>query len=207
MLIKQIQVTAMAVFCYLVGDESAGRGILIDPAGDQEKILKQIQAHGVTVEWIVNTHGHWDHTAGNEAMARLTGAGILIHEFDAPRLKSWSNRLFSRFLGGRTSPEPVQVLRDNDVISFGAESLTVVHTPGHTEGGICLHTPGHLFTGDTLFTEGCGRTDLPGGSMNQLLDSIRRRILTLPDETIIWPGHNYGQFPTSTVKEQRGFWR
>ena len=109
-------------------------------------------------------------------------------------------------VGGKGSPRPFMTLHDKDIITIGTITLKVIHTPGHTEGCICLYTPGHVFTGDTLFTEGMGRTDLPGGSHREIMHSIKQKILTLPDNTIVWPGHHYGRFPKSTVKEQKGFY-
>jgi len=206
MILEQILVTHMAVFCYLVGDHPGGKAVLIDPAGDYEAIMEHIDKHDVSIEWIINTHGHWDHTAGNEKMIEKTSAKLLIHEGDAARLKGLMNKVLSRFLGGGSSPDPVQLLHDGDVIRFGEESLTVIHTPGHSEGSICLLNNGNIFTGDTLFTEGMGRTDLPGGSSTKIMNSIRTKILSLPDETVIWPGHHYGRFPRSTVQEQKQFY-
>ncbi|MFC1850679.1 MBL fold metallo-hydrolase [candidate division CSSED10-310 bacterium] len=206
MILEQFCVTAMAVFCYLIGDESSKRAALIDPAGDHHLILPKLKEYDLTVDWIINTHGHWDHTAGNDATANETGAKILIHEGDAQRLKSIPNRIFSRFLGGRKSPDPVQLLQDGDNIDVGELSLKVIHTPGHSEGSICLYHDGNIFTGDTLFTEGHGRTDFPGGSIQKIMDSIQNKILSLPDDTIIWPGHNYGRFPRSTVREQKSIY-
>jgi len=206
MILEQILVTGMVVFCYLVADEKTREGILIDPAGDYDRIFEVVERHRVTITWIVNTHGHFDHTSGNEYVMRKTGAQLLIHEADAAKLGSLSNRLLSRVMGGKGSPKPVRFLNDGDVITVGSVTLKVIHTPGHSEGGICLYTEGHIFTGDTLFTEGTGRTDLPGGSAQKLIDSIRNKILTLPDDTIIWPGHHYGRFPRSTVKEQKRYY-
>lgn len=206
MILEQVQVTAMAVFAYVVGDESGGDAVVIDPAGGFGPLADILERHGLTIRWIINTHGHWDHTAGNEDIARKTGAGILIHEADTGMLQRLSNRILSRFIGGKGSPEPVQTLADGDVIEVGGLKLEVIHTPGHSEGSVCLYTPGHLFTGDTLFTEGYGRTDLAGGSTKKLFESIRTRILVLPDDTNIWPGHNYGEFPSSTVAEQKALY-
>ena len=112
------------------------------------------------------------------------------------------NRLFSGLLGGKGSPKPDILLRDGDTIEIGKGSLKVVHTPGHTGGGICLYTEGNVFTGDTLFVGAVGRTDLSGGSMDILLRSIREKIYSLPDDTIIWPGHDYGQYPHSTIERE-----
>ena len=100
----------------------------------------------------------------------------------------------------------VEFLKDGDVVKLGSEQIDIIHTPGHTPGSICLYWKGNLFTGDTLFTEGMGRTDFKGGSMKDIMESIKRKILTLPDDTVIWPGHNYGRFPVSTVKEQKRYY-
>ncbi len=206
MIIEQMLVTQMAVFCYLVADEKSGEGVLIDPAGELDRIFAAVKKHGVTVRYIINTHGHFDHTSGNEEALRRTGAKLLIHEADVSKLGSLTSRFFSRTMGGKTSPKPEGALHDGDGIDFGGENLRVIHTPGHSEGSVCLYTPGNLFTGDTLFTEGMGRTDLADGSMKKIMDSIRNRILTLPDDTVIWPGHHYGRHPRSTVKEQKRFY-
>ncbi|TAL35272.1 MAG: MBL fold metallo-hydrolase [Spirochaetes bacterium] len=206
MILEQIEVTGMAVYCYLVGDEKTGKGALIDPAGDLDLVFKFVERHGLKIEYVINTHGHWDHTSGNDECVRLTGAQILIHEEDAGQLGRLTSRILSRTLGGKGSPKPERLLHDGDTIAIGTLVMTVVHTPGHTPGGICLLCEDNIFTGDTLFTEGMGRTDLPGGSYGQIMESIRTRILTLPDDTKIWPGHNYGRFPVSTVKEQKGYY-
>lgn len=206
MILEQIEVTAMAVFCYLIGDEASREGLLIDPAGDIDDIFAMVDGHKLKIRYVINTHGHWDHTSGNEAVLARTGAQLLIHEADAAQIKKISSRLLSRVIGGKGSPEPYRTLKNGDEILLGKMKLTVIHTPGHTEGGICLYTKGHVFTGDTLFTEGYGRTDLPGGSNKKLMDSIIKKILTLPDDTKVWPGHNYGRFPVSTVGEQKRFY-
>jgi hydroxyacylglutathione hydrolase len=206
MIIEQMLVTHMAVFCYLVADEKSREGVLIDPAGDHDVIFGTVDRHDITIKYIINTHGHFDHTSGNDYAINKTGATLLIHEADVNKLGSLTSRFFSRTMGGKTSPKPGMYIREGDMITFGAGSLRVIHTPGHSEGGVCLYTPGNIFTGDTLFTEGMGRTDLADDSMTQIMDSIRNKILTLPDDTIIWPGHHYGRFPTSTVKEQKKYY-
>lgn len=203
MIIEQILVTPMAVFCYLIADERGGTACLIDPAGDFELILQTIEKHNVTVRWIINTHGHWDHTSGNPEMMRLTKSSLLIHEADTGFIQSTSQTKFKEYRNEQITQNQVVLLTDKDQIVFGKCAVNVIHTPGHSPGSICLYQQGNLFTGDTLFTEGYGRTDLPGGSTKQLLNSIENKILSLPGETIIWPGHHYGRKPTSTVKEQR----
>ncbi len=206
MIIEQIEVTMMAVYCYIIGDESTRKAALIDPAGDLDEILKLVRRHRLEVACIINTHGHWDHTSGNDAAVKRTGAQLLIHEADADGLGNISSRLMSRVIGGKGSPPPYRLLRDNDEIAIGKIKMKVLHTPGHSPGSICLYAGGNLFTGDTLFTEGFGRTDLAGGSQEQIMESITTRILSLPDSTKIWPGHNYGRFPVSTVKEQKQYY-
>ena len=206
MIIEQILVTPMAVFCYLVADRPGGEGILIDPAGDFDKIFKEVEKHTVTITKVVNTHGHFDHTAGNDYVIKKTGAQLLIHEADSPKLGSIINKVLSRFVGGKGSPRPLVYLRDGDNITVGSIKLRVMHTPGHSEGSVSLYTKGHVFTGDTLFTEGMGRTDLADGSTKKIMASIKNKILSLPDDTVIWPGHHYGRFPTSTVKEQKRYY-
>ena len=193
----------MATFCYLVGDRASRTCALIDPAFETERILEKAGDSGYRITHIINTHAHSDHTAGNEAVKAATDAKIFIHEQDAGQLIKLLNRTFSRVLGGKGSPKPDVLLKDNDSIQIGDSSLKVLHTPGHTPGGICLYTEGHVFTGDTLFVGAVGRTDLPGGSVKKLLASIQQKIYTLPGDTIVWPGHDYGPFPSSTVQKEK----
>ena len=193
----------MATFCYLVGDRTSGTCALIDPAFETDRILEKVAENHLRVTHIINTHAHSDHTAGNEAIKAATDARIFIHEQDAGQLAKLLNRTFSRVLGGKGSPKPDVLVKDGDCIQIGDSSLKVLHTPGHTPGGICLYTEGHVFTGDTLFVGAVGRSDLPGGSAKTLLASIREKIYTLPGDTIVWPGHDYGPFPSSTVRQEK----
>ena len=193
----------MANFCYLVGDETTKTCALIDPAFETDRILAEVESEGFEVTHIINTHGHSDHTAGNKAIKTATGAKLLIHELDANKLGKVVHNTFSRMLGGKGSPRPDILLQDNDLIQIGESRLNVLHTPGHTPGGICIHTDNNIFTGDTLFVGAVGRTDLPGGSLKQLLASIQKKIYTLPGETIVWPGHDYGSQPFSTVAQEK----
>ena len=203
MQIKQIRLAKMANFCYLVGDENAQICALIDPAFETDRILAKVDDLGYKVTQVINTHGHSDHTAGNQAIISATGARLLIHADDARRLGKVLHRTFSRALGGKGSPRADVLLQNNDIIQIGEVHLRVLHTPGHTAGGICLYSEGHVFTGDSLFVGAVGRTDLPGGSMNHLLNSIHKRIYTLPGDTIVWPGHDYGPKPSSTVQREK----
>ena len=202
MIVKQIKLSKMDTFCYLVGDTHTQTCALIDPAFDTSRILEIAGEMGFAVTHVINTHCHSDHTAGNRAIIAASGAKLLIHTLDAERLKTILNSTFSRVLGGKSSPKPDILLQDGQDIALGASHLKTIHTPGHTPGGICLYTEGHVFTGDTLFVEAVGRTDLPGGSSSQLLRSIKEKIYTLPGSTLVWPGHDYGPTPSSTVADE-----
>jgi len=193
----------MATFCYIVTDEASKTCALIDPAFKTDKILKEAETKGHRVTHLINTHCHSDHSAGNASVIDATGAKLLIHELDALRLEKTLNRALSRLLGGKGSPRPDILLKDGDIIEIGETMIEVIHTPGHTPGGICLYTKGNIFTGDTLFVNGIGRTDLSGGSASQLIKSIHERIYTLQGETIVWPGHDYGPSPCSTVADEK----
>ena len=201
--IMQIRLEKMATFCYIVGDEHSKTCALIDPAFETKKILDEAKKAGYRVTHLINTHCHSDHTAGNAAIIADTDAKLLIHKLDEKRLGKITNSAFSRMLGGKGSPKPDILLNDQDVIQIGKTALKVLHTPGHTPGGICLYTVGNVFTGDTLFVGSVGRTDFPGSSMKHLLNSIYEKIYTLPGETRVWPGHDYGPFSYSTVENEK----
>ena len=188
--IKQIRLSPMDTFCYVIGDPSSKTCALIDPAFETNKVLNIVKSMGYRIAHLINTHNHSDHTAGNADIITATGAKLYIHKQDAAGL-------------GMGSPEADVLLEDQSVITIGETTLKVLHTPGHTPGGICLYTPGNIFTGDTLFVGAVGRTDLSGGSAAQLLNSIRTKIYTLPDDTIVWPGHDYGPSPYSTVEHEK----
>ena len=181
MLIKQIDVGYMDNFCYIVGCAKTRKALVIDAGHEVEQIVAAAENQGLEIETIINTHGHGDHTAGNAKLKSLTGAKIIIHALDAAGY-----------------PKADVFLKDEKTLQLGEITFEVIHTPGHTPGGICLYAQGNLFTGDTLFVGDSGRTDLPGGDRPTLGKSIRR-LMQLPDDTIIWPGHNYGPTPTSTI--------
>jgi glyoxylase-like metal-dependent hydrolase (beta-lactamase superfamily II) len=201
--VEQIKVGFMEVFCYLISCPRTKEALLIDPAGNEEELVDHVRALGLSLKYIVNTHGHADHTCGNKKVKDLTGAEIVMHEVDDRVFNSPEGEAMARQWGFTPSPRADITVKDGDRIVVGDVSLEVIHTPGHSPGGICLHEDGHIFTGDTLFVEGIGRTDLPGSSHDQFMRSIRERLLVLPPQTIVWPGHDYGVRPSSTIGAEK----
>ncbi len=182
----------LQVFTYLVRCEATDAAVIIDPGGEEEAVAEWVRRRGAHVELILNTHGHSDHVGGDLRLGQLLGVGCALHGADVDAFR----------LQGRL-PTPVRRLTDGDEIRFGEQRLSVLHTPGHTPGGVCYRGPGLVFTGDTLFVGAVGRTDLPGASMKQLLSSIEHRLLGLPEETVVYPGHDYGAAPHSTLGRER----
>jgi hydroxyacylglutathione hydrolase len=201
--IEQMKVGFLDVFTYLVSCTRSKDALVIDPAGDEDRIIARIEQKDLHLKYIVNTHGHPDHTCGNARVKALTGAKIVMHELDDHMFNSALGREMARLWNFAPSPPADMNVKDGDHIIVGDVSLKVIHTPGHSPGGICLLGDSNLFTGDTLFVGGIGRTDLPGASMNQLMSAIRELVLTLPGETIVWPGHDYGVKPSSTVEAEK----
>jgi len=187
------QVGPLATNCYAVLCEESREALIIDPgfsAGEERHVIDHVIRRGFKVKFILNTHGHADHISGNGILKRLTDAWILIHEEDALMLTDPHENL-SFMLGLTiTSPRADRLLKDEDLISLGDLDFKVIHTPGHTRGSISLFSMEEkiVFTGDTLFAGSIGRTDLPGSSFRDMMDSLRR-LMELPDETIVYPGH------------------
>jgi glyoxylase-like metal-dependent hydrolase (beta-lactamase superfamily II) len=199
MIVEQIKVGFMDVFCYLVACSRTKEALFIDPAGNEEELVNYLKEEDLTLKYIVNTHGHADHTCGNQKVRDLTGAGIVMHETDNRVFSTREAHAMARQWGFEPSPPADETVQDGDAIVVGDVVLEVIHTPGHSPGGICLLSNGNLFTGDTLFVGGIGRTDLPGSSHEQFMKSIKDRLLILPAETIVWPGHDYGAMIRSTI--------
>jgi hydroxyacylglutathione hydrolase len=203
MRIKQMTVGMMGVCCYIAICDETGEAVIIDPGGDEQEILTFCQQENLKVKYIINTHGHPDHVCGNKYLKDKTGAEIVMHSNDAEFFGKDQVAQFFSQLGLPASPPADKCVEDGDTITFGRETLTVIHTPGHTPGGICLYAKPNLFSGDTLFAGGVGRTDFPGGSTQELLDSIKNRLLSLPPDTIVWPGHGYGGEKSTIADEKR----
>jgi glyoxylase-like metal-dependent hydrolase (beta-lactamase superfamily II) len=202
MFVKQMQVSSMAVFAYIVGDTITGDAVVIDPADNIKGIIAEAEKNNLRINYIVNTHGHVDHISGNTEMQKAIGAKIIVHQDDAIMLTHTPAMILKMF-DAKASPAADILVKDGDVISVGNVELKVIHTPGHSPGGICLYTPGYVFTGDTLFVEAVGRTDLPGGSWETLHQAVTEKIFVLPDDTRVMPGHNYGRTPTSTIGHEK----
>jgi hydroxyacylglutathione hydrolase len=203
MIVKQYEVGNFAVFCYLVGDEETKEGLFIDPADDADQLISDAKSHGINkIKYIINTHAHVDHIMGNAEMVKKTGAKLVIHEGDAKHLTRTQYDLLAMF---RAKPSPVADIevKDGDMIRMGKVTLKVLHTPGHSPGGMCLYTDGMVFTGDSLFVGSVGRTDFPGSSWDVLEASIQKKLFTLPGDTIVYPGHNYGPTPSSTIQYEK----
>jgi hydroxyacylglutathione hydrolase len=203
MIVKQYEVGNFSVFCYLIGDEETKEGLFIDPADDADFLLSEAKSKGLTkIKYIVNTHSHVDHIMGNAEMVKKTGAKIVIHERDAKFLVQVSPSFLEMFRATQSPPADILV-KEGDVIQVGSMGVKVIHTPGHSPGGISLYVDGMVFTGDTLFVGSVGRTDFPGSSWETMESSIRKKLYILPGDTIIFPGHNYGSTPTSTIQYER----
>ena len=202
MFVKQIQVGGFAVFAYIVACKNTNEALVIDPAAEENRIFKEVESRGYTIKYIVNTHSHIDHVMGNRRMKELTNAEIIIHEKESSALVQQSPYMMQMFHAEPSPPADITV-RDGDIITVGKVSLKVLNTPGHSPGSICLYNKGMVFTGDTLFVGGVGRTDLGGGSLQQLVSSIRDKLFVLPDDTIVAPGHNYGDTPKSTIGKEK----
>ncbi|NHI03971.1 MBL-fold metallo-hydrolase superfamily [Candidatus Nitrosotalea sp. TS] len=183
MKVYQLEVGSMQNFTYILEDEQTSEAVILDPSWDLDLIVEIIEKNSLQVKYIINTHHHFDHTIGNDAMVRKTGAKIL--QYVSSTLKN------------------DVTVSEGDKIRFGNSELTVVHTPGHSKDSMCLIGDGKIFSGDTLFVGNCGRIDLPGGSARELYHSLSDIVSKMDDSLILYPGHNYGNSPTSTIGREK----
>jgi len=199
-IIKQIPAGPFQVLTYLVACRQSRDAVIIDPAGDEDKILAVIQTENLRVKYILNTHGHSDHVLGNHKLKSLLNVPVCMHEADDTFFADPDIREISSQELGMTPADPADIrLKDKDILEVGTLRIEVIHTPGHTPGSVCYLAGENLFSGDTLFVGAAGRTDLVGGSLDALIESIEKRLIVLPKQTIVWPGHDYGESPTSTI--------
>ncbi|NLO98445.1 MAG: MBL fold metallo-hydrolase [Peptococcaceae bacterium] len=188
-MIEGIVTPGMGVNCYLVSCDKTGKAILVDPGAGSKMISNWLKEKKKDVEYIVLTHGHWDHLGAVEDLRRELGVKVAVHKDDAPMLTDPKLNL-SYYSGRSIALAPAEVLlEDNQILKIGEMEVKVLHTPGHTPGGICLLTKDGLLSGDTLFSTSIGRTDFPNGDLNLLLKSIREKLMVLDDNLPVYPGH------------------
>jgi len=188
----------MEANCYILYNPDKREGLIIDPGAEGSRLIKFIKQEEISINYIINTHGHPDHIGANRKLKEYTNAPILIHQYDAPMLTKSGSVLPLIFSLEFSSPLPADTfIKDGDLIECAGMKLKVLHTPGHTPGGISLLLDDSIFTGDTLFSGSIGRSDLPGGSPEVLLNSIKK-ILSLDENLIIYPGHG----PATTVSQE-----
>ena len=202
MIVKALVVGPFASNCFIVGSEKTKEGMIIDPGADAKNILNTVHDQGLSIVLIVATHNHIDHVGALRSVKDATGAKYAVHEADAKEaMPVMFGRMMGLMLGSslRRAPNPDTFLKDGDVIEIGDLKFKVLHTPGHTRGGISLLGDGVVFSGDTLFNLGIGRSDLAGGDYGQLMDSIMTKLMVLPDSTIVYPGHG----PETTIGAEK----
>lgn len=200
MKIVTLPVGSIEANCYLIYDETSNEALIIDPGAQGQLIMNKVDELGLKVKYIVNTHGHGDHIGANQYVKDTTGAVLLVHEEDGPMLTDPGKNLSSMMGLSINKPTPDRLLQEGDSIQVGSLSFTFIHTPGHTPGGICMIGHGVCFSGDTLFDGSVGRSDFPGGSHDQLINSIKNKLLTLPMTTMVYPGHGN---PTTIGREMK----
>ncbi len=198
MILKNLVVGPFTSNCYIVGSESSKEGMIIDPGDEAEGILRNVKDLELDIKSIILTHGHIDHIGALKEVKEATGAEVAIHADDAQALQE--NSVSAMFgLSYPTPPPPNRLLQGEDSMDISGLHFLVLHTPGHSPGGICLLGEGIIFSGDTLFNYGIGRADLPGGSYSQLMNSIHTKLMILPDDTAVYPGHG----PDTTIGAER----
>ena len=203
MIVKMLVVGPFASNCYIVGSSSTKQGMIIDPGAEAGTILRTVQQMELSIFLIVVTHAHIDHVSALRSVQEKTNAEFALHEAEKGLLLTAPMRMLTS-LGLspiKSPPQPDRLLKDGDSIEIGDLHFEVLHTPGHSSGGISLLGQGVVFSGDTLFNFGIGRTDFPGCSHELLMESIREKLMVLPDETIVYPGHGP---PTTIGDERRG---
>ncbi len=203
MIFEIVVVGPLGVNCFILGCGETMEGVVVDPGADAGRVLDRVRALGLSIRTVINTHGHFDHVGGNKEVLEATGARLMIHRDDTYFLSRAAEVAANYGLTTENSPPPDELLEDGMTVTFGECSMKVLHTPGHTPGGCCLllEGEGKVITGDTLFAESVGRTDFPGSSHEALISSIHSKLLPLPDETQVYPGHG----ESSTIGRERRY--
>jgi len=199
LLVHQLSVGPLQVNCFVVACQRTREAMVIDPGEDGPRILQLAESNGYQVKKIVNTHGHFDHIGANQPVKEATGAVLMMHEADLPLLQNARNHAQAYGLTVSPSPDPDKFLNEGDVFSVGEQSFSIFHVPGHSPGSVCLLSDGHLFVGDVLFAGSVGRTDLPGGDFDALVEGVREKLFRLPADTIVHPGHG----PDTTIGREK----
>ncbi len=199
LILKALAVGPIMANCYILGCEDTKSAAVIDPGDDADRILMKLAEDNLKLQYVINTHGHFDHVGGNARLKEASGADLVIHKADEPLLSQLGRAAASFGLSAENSPGPDRTVEEGDVLSFGDISLKVLHTPGHSPGGISLLGEKMVFVGDTLFAGSIGRTDLPGGDYNTLISSIKTKLLVLEDDTTVYTGHG----PATTIGQER----
>ncbi|MFH1351556.1 MAG: MBL fold metallo-hydrolase [Pseudomonadota bacterium] len=182
-MLRKLVVGPYQANCYIVGHPETKEGLIIDPGDDPFRIIKEVSRNGLKIRYILITHGHIDHIGGASELRRITKAPVLIHAYDAPGLNFSAD----------------EHLTEGQQIHFGTYTISVIHTPGHSPGGVCFYAPGAVFTGDTLFAGSVGRTDFPGGDHQKLVQGVVKKIFPLGDSLRVYPGHG----PATTISRER----
>jgi len=199
MLYQTFPVGPLQVNCYILGCPDTGRAMVIEPGSEGGRILAALEAAELDLEMVVNTHGHFDHIGGNRELLAASPVPLLLHPADLPLLQEAASHASIYGLQVETSPEPTRLLQEGEQVEVGSLSFDVLHVPGHSPGSVCLFGHGHIFVGDVLFAGSIGRTDLPLGDHQQLIDGIRQKLFLLPDETRVCSGHG----PTTTLGQEK----
>ena len=201
--VETLVVGPLAVCCYLVYDPETLEGVVIDPGGDAGKILSRVEALGLKIKWILGTHGHADHVAAVGELRDRLSVPFALHRDDDEFFRAEGGSFFISW-GFPPNPPADETFEEGARFTFGNFELQVIHTPGHSPGSVCFYDGKRLlFTGDTLFVGAVGRGDLPGGDYFQMMRSIKEKLLVLPEDTIVFPGHDYGDRPTSTIGREK----
>lgn len=201
LIIKELVVGPLMANCFIFGCAETKEAVVIDPGGDADRILLSLADSELKVKYIINTHGHFDHVSANGKIKDATGADILIHPLDAPMLGMLSSNAAVFGISVENSPPCDQTIEEDDTVSFGKITLKIIHTPGHTPGGISLYTDGIVFVGDTLFAGSIGRTDFPGGDFNTLISSIKTKLFKMDDDVRVFSGHG----PETSIGSEKRF--